>query len=90
MDIQIIFINFFWKDICYFYLRSVNHSYELIYNSEDGYNIYYSKGEKPRESIKNWRPISLLNTSFKIVSACLAGRLKLVLNSLIHEIRKAI
>ena len=43
------------------------------------------KGDKPREYIKNWRPISLLNVVYKIGSACIANRLKPVLPSLIND-----
>jgi len=30
------------------------------------------KGNKPRKYIKNWRPISLLNISYKIATGCIA------------------
>ena len=46
------------------------------------------KGNKPRELLKNWRPISLLNTTYKIFSGIIANRLKTVLNTLIHENQK--
>ena len=45
----------------------------------------YSKGDKPKEYIKNWKPISLLNVVFKIGSSCIANRLKKVLPSHINE-----
>jgi len=35
--------------------------------------------------IQNWRPITLLNVDYKILSATLAKRLKVVLKTLIHE-----
>jgi len=35
--------------------------------------------------IQNWRPITLLNVDYKILSAALAKRMKTVLMSLIHE-----
>lgn len=42
------------------------------------------KEGKPKHLIKNWRPISLLNTAYKIASACIANRIKRVLPKLIH------
>ena len=42
------------------------------------------KGDKPRYFLKNWRPISLLNTVYKIASGSIAARLKSVLDKLIH------
>lgn len=43
------------------------------------------KGNKPREFLKNWRLISLLNVSYKILSNLIAQRLKTVLETIIHE-----
>jgi hypothetical protein len=37
-----------------------------------------------REDIKNWRPLTLLNWDYKIISKLLAERLKNVLTKLIH------
>ena len=34
------------------------------------------KGDKQREYLKNWRPISLLNISYKIISGCIAAHFK--------------
>ena len=48
--------------------------------------LLYKKG--PRENIKNWRPISLLNVDYKILSKVLAERLKTVLPEIIHQDQK--
>ncbi|WP_419623732.1 RNA-directed DNA polymerase [Thiolapillus sp.] len=43
------------------------------------------KEDKPKKYLKNWRPITLLNTAYKIASACIANRLKIVLPKIIHK-----
>ena len=52
---------------------------------KQGIIICLPKGDKPREFLKNWRPISLLNVTYKIGSSCIANRIKTVLPNLINE-----
>lgn len=41
------------------------------------------KGDKSREFLQNWRPISLLNVTYKLASGCIAERFKTILDKLI-------
>lgn len=45
--------------------------------------LQYKQGE--REDLANWRPITLLNTDYKIITKILTGRLKPILPNIIHS-----
>ena len=78
----------FWKQLLYFVVRSLINGFnksELSATQKEGLTVRIPKGDKPKEYIKNWRPISLLNVVYKISSSCIANRLKKVLPSLIIE-----
>jgi hypothetical protein len=82
------FFKVFWKQIGSLVVRSLNDGFEkseLSVTQKEGIIVCIPKGDKPREYIKNWRPISLLNVVYKIGSSCIANRLKNVLPSLINE-----
>ena len=83
------FYKFFWKDIGHFVLRSLNYYYgfltnELSVTQKQGIITCIPKGDKDKKYLKNWRPITLLNTSYKLASACIANRLKPFLDILIN------
>jgi exonuclease III len=86
--ITVDFLKFFWKKLGTFVVRSLNEGLqrgEMSISQKEGLIICIPKGDKPREFLKNWRPISLLNVTYKIGSSCIANRIKKVLHSLIHE-----
>ena len=45
--------------------------------------LLYKKGD--HEDLRNWRPISLLNVDYKILTRILASRLQSVMGTLIHN-----
>ena len=82
------FYKFFWIDIGDFLIRSINYSFnngELSITQKEGLITCLPKGNKDKQLLKNWRPISLLNVAYKIASACIANRIKTVLPDLINE-----
>ena len=43
------------------------------------------KSDKPKQFLENWRPITLQNSIYKLLSSALAYRINLVLPSIIHN-----
>ena len=75
----------FWDDIKTIVINSLNAAYhkgELSPTQRKGIlTLLYKKGDK--DALTNWRPISLLNTDYKILAHVLANRLKKVINNII-------
>ena len=82
------FYKFFWSDIKYYLLESYTyalHTGQLSIEQRRGVLSLIPKKNKNRLFLKNWRPISLLNTDYKIIAKLLALRLTNVLPSIIDE-----
>ncbi|GFO33598.1 Pol-like protein [Plakobranchus ocellatus] len=79
------FFKFFWRDIGYFLIKSISHSFDsghLSITQREGLITCIPKPGKSKKQLKNWRPITLLNISYKIVSGCIAQRIKSLLNKI--------
>ena len=82
------FYKFFFADLKYFLLRSINYGFqegEMSVTQKQGVITCIPKEGKDKRYLKNWRPITLLNTSYKIASSCIAERIKSVLPNIIHK-----
>jgi hypothetical protein len=82
------FYKFFWMKLQTLVLNSllcVHNMGELSTEQKRGIINLIPKKDKDIRLLKNWRPISLLNTDYKILTKCLATRLKLVLPDVINE-----
>ena len=82
------FLKFFWKDLKVFVIGSLNYGYSLgslSVTQKQGIITCLPKGDKSRHFLKNWQPISLLNTVYKIGSGVIANRIKKVLPTLINN-----
>ena len=49
------------------------------------YYHFNSKKDKNRQFLKNWRPLTLLNTDYKIVAKALANRILVAIPEIINE-----
>ncbi len=80
------FYMFFWKDIKILMVDSINYAFdvgELSVEQRHGIITLIPKKNKPRIILKNWYPFTVLNTDYKILTKCLAGRIRTVLPSII-------
>ena len=86
------FYKVFWNDIKYFVFRSLKYGLkkgELSITQREGLITLVPKPSKPRNLIASWRPITLLNSTYKILAGAMANRLKKVLDTVIHSAQTA-
>ena len=79
--------KFFFRDIGQMVVDSFNYAFNHGILSPDqrrGIINLIPKKDKNPTSLKNWRPISLLNTDYKLASKCIAVRIKMVLHNIIN------
>ena len=81
------FYKVFWKDIS-FLISALNYAFDsgcLSATQRRGVTKLIPKKDAELYFIKNWRPITLLNTNYKIAAKSIANRIKLVLPNLINH-----
>ena len=82
------FYQTFFDLLCKDLLNSHNEGFckgSLFVSQKRGTITLIPKGDENLTELKNWRPISLLNTDYKILSEALARRLENVLPKLVHS-----
>ena len=82
------FFKFFYNDLKTFICKAINEGYregKMSITQRQGVITCLPKGDKPKQYLKNWRPITLLNVIYKLASGCIAERMKLILNKLISN-----
>ena len=80
-----------WPELGHYFLSYVNESKYRGYFTPsflDGVITCLPKTGKSRNLIKNWRPISLLNTSYKLFSTCITNRLRPLLENIVSSEQK--
>ena len=82
------FFNTMWKEIRTLVFRIINWMFKNKSMPEElpeGLIVFLPKKGKDKRIIKNLRPLTLLNTLYKIASGIMAERIKTVLPSLISK-----
>ena len=70
-------------------INEINENGELPIILRLGVIALIPKGEKDQKFITNWRPITLLETLYKLISATLANKLKPTLDKIIGKSQMA-
>ena len=73
------FYKIFWQDLKNAMVKSFNYSFQSKSLSEiqkQGLIILLPKSNKDLTNLSNWRPISLLNVDYKIMTKAIANRIK--------------
>ena len=70
-----------------FVVRSGSEEFEkeMSVTQKEGITISLPKGNKPREYVKDWRPISLSNVTYNITAASITNRVKTILLNRVDE-----
>ena len=82
------FYKVFWNDVAEILINCFNYSYELgklSISQRRGIIKLIPKKDANLNSIKNWRPLALLNCDYKIATKAIASRIKMVLPKLISD-----
>ena len=82
------FYKIFWQDLKDAILNSFNQLFQINSLSEiqkQGLITLRPKSSKDLTNLSNWRPISLLNVDYKIMTKTIASRIKTVLKVLIDS-----
>ena len=82
------FYKVFWNDIKNYLIEAYRLSKEkelLCFTQRQGYISLIPKKDRNPLLLKNWRPISLLNSDYKILAKTIANRIKPCLESIIHH-----
>ena len=85
--LSIEFYRKFWNKIGSKLVDTINYGKregQLSLSQRRGIITLIHKKGKPEDKLKNWRPISLLNIDYKIMTKTLAKRLEKVVSHLVH------
>lgn len=86
------FYKFFWIDFKTRLTKAINYCFELgslPASQTIGVLTLIPKGKKEKMFLKNWRPLTMLNTFYKIISGVITERLKPNLDAIISNNQKA-
>ena len=73
------FYKIFWNDVKSYYVKSLNYSFEngnMTAMQKQGLISLLPKTNNELSNLNNWRPLTLLNTDYKIITKTISNRKK--------------
>ena len=86
------FFRFFWKTLGIFLYRAFKETCiegKAMWSHRESLITLIPKPGQTHHLLKNWRPISLLNVDYKIISTAIGNRIKRVIDSIISPSQTA-
>ena len=80
------FYKVFWNKLKHIIMRAFQEFYrqgKMSITARTGILTCLPKGNKPRDLLKNWRPLTMLSVPYKLISSTLASRIKPIIKDLI-------
>ena len=82
------FYKIFWSEIKSYYVKSLNYSFEIgdmTVMQKQGLISFLPKKNNDLGNLNNWRPLTLLNTDYKIVTKTISNRIKKYISNIIKN-----
>ena len=82
------FYKVFWSDIKSYYVKSLNYSFEngdMTVMQKQGLISLLPKNNNDLGNLNNWRPLTLLNTDYKLVTKTISNRIKKYISHIIEN-----
>ena len=78
---------YFLRQFCSFVVGSGSEGFEkqVSVTQKEGITISLPKGNKPRQYVKDWRPVSLSKVTYNIKAASITNRVKTILLNCVDE-----
>ena len=91
LTVLLLILEFFFNDVGIFsftIFKLCIRKWRTSITQRLGIIILLPKGDKPKQFLKKLRPITLLNFTYKLASACIIERIKNILPDLINDDQK--
>ena len=82
------FYKIFWNDVKSYYVKSLNYSFEngnMTAMQKQGLISLLPKKNNKQSNLNNWRPLTLSNTYYKVITNTISNRVKKYITKIIEQ-----